>query len=688
MSELVAELDPFDVRRARDASGLLRVFNEAGVLAAADIHVTARLTALGGESEESVALAVALAVRAPRLGHVLVDLSRIRETAAVDAEEPVDLSLLPWPDPSGWVERVAASRLVAVGEGDDERGGDGRAGEGERDAGGGDGLVCPLRLVGSWLYLDRYWSEERGLAAELLGLSSQAAAGVDVDALADGLRRMFSEQLDSRQCLAAASAVLRRFAVVAGGPGTGKTTTVARIVGLLAEQAVLAGSRPPLIALAAPTGKAAARLEEAVHEEAVKLEVAGEIREQLVGLHASTLHRLLGWRPGSFSRFRHDHNRRLPHDVVIVDETSMVSLSMMSSLVDAIRPEARLILVGDPGQLVSIEAGAVLGDIVGPAGDGLLMRTRAKAQLAAVTGHDPVESAAGSEPGTGAASAVMGPGTGVSPGSKAGVARGLGDGIVVLDRVYRFGGGIEQLAVAIRRGDADAVLALLADPPDDVTWIAVDASAPEAISELEPVSDRAAASARAVILAARAGDAPAAIEALGAFRILCAHRRGPLGVATWTARIEAWLQAEIAGFAPEDRWGVGRPLLVTQNDYELGLYNGDTGVIVQSTPDRVSAAFQRQGDIVEYSPSRLSAVDTVYAMTIHKSQGSQFDTVAALLPGPESRILSRELLYTAATRARRHLILAGSEETIRAAVSQPVARSSGLGQRLWGADPL
>jgi exodeoxyribonuclease V alpha subunit len=707
VSELVAELDPFDVRRARDAAGLLRVFNEAGVLAAADIHVTARLTALGGESDESVALAVALAVRAPRLGHVLVDLARIRETAAVDAEEPVDLSLLPWPEPTGWVERVAASRLVARGDEADDRGGngragqavrgsdggdhdggDGKAGEGDRHRGDGHGVVCPLRLVGSWLYLDRYWSEERELAGDLLGLSSQAAAGVEVDALADGLRRMFGEQLESRQCLAAASAVLRRFAVVAGGPGTGKTTTVARIVGLLAEQAVAAGSRPPLIALAAPTGKAAARLEEAVHEEAVKLEMAGEIRDQLLGLHASTLHRLLGWRPGSFSRFRHDHNRRLPHDVVIVDETSMVSLSMMSSLVDAIRPEARLILVGDPGQLVSIEAGAVLGDIVGPASHGLLIGADARAQLAAVTGHDQGESAAGPEPGTGAESFVVGPGIRVPPGCKARVGRGLGDGIVVLDRVYRFGGGIEQLAAAIRRGDADAVIALLADPPADVTWIAVDASAPEAISELEPVSERAAASARGVIVAARAGDAHGAIEALGAFRILCAHRRGPLGVATWTARIEAWLAAEIAGFAPEDHWGVGRPLLVTQNDYELGLYNGDTGVIVQSTPDRVSAAFQRQGEIVEYSPSRLSAVDTVYAMTIHKSQGSQFDTVAALLPGPESRILSRELLYTAATRARRNLILAGSEETIRAAVSQPVARSSGLGWRLWSTDPL
>ncbi len=640
-----AVADPFDVRRARGASGLLGEFNQAGVLAAADVHVSTRLTELAGEPDESVALAVALAVRAPRLGHVHVDLARIRETAAVDTDEPVDLSALPWPELEPWMERVAASELVTVGDED-------------------KGSVAPLRLVGSWLYLDRYWREERELAGELLG-SFAEAAGVGLDALTDGLRRMFAGQLDGRQCRAAATAVLRRFAVVGGGPGTGKTTTVARIVALLAEQAADAGAPAPLIALAAPTGKAAARLEEAVHEEAAALDIDAGIRDQLLGLHASTLHRLLGWRPGSFSRFRHDRNQRLPHDVVIVDETSMVSLSLMSRLVEAIRPDARLILVGDPGQLASIEAGAVLGDIVGPVTDGLLMGSQARARLAAVTGQAPRDEGAQSAIGDGARS-------------------GIGDGIVVLDRVHRFGGGIEQLAVAIRRADDDAVMALLADPPQDVTWIAVDASAPEAVSGLDPVSDQASMAARAVIEAARAGDAAAAIEALGAFRILCAHRRGPLGVATWTARIETWLEAEVDGVDPQDRWYPGRPLLVTQNDYELALYNGDTGVIVQRTPDRVSAAFQRRGEVVHYSPSRLGAVDTVYAMTIHKSQGSQFDTVAALLPTPESRILSRELLYTAATRARRRLILVGTEETIRTAVARPVARASGLGWRLWG----
>ena len=188
--------------------------------------------------------------------------------------------------------------------------------------------------------------------------------------LADGLARLFPGDADERQRAAGAAAVRHRFAVVAGGPGTGKTTTVARIVALLAEQAEAAGRPQPLIALAAPTAVAAARLEEAVHDAAEGLDASDAVRAQLRAASASTLHRLLGWRPDSQSRFRHHRGNRLPHDVVIVDETSMVSLSQMARLLEAVRPQARLILVGDPGQLTSIEAGAVLGDIVGPADDG------------------------------------------------------------------------------------------------------------------------------------------------------------------------------------------------------------------------------------------------------------------------------------------------------------------------------
>ena len=216
---------------------------------------------------------------------------------------------------------------------------------------------------------------------------------------------------------------------------------------------------------------------------------------------------------------------------------------------------------------------------------------------------------------------------------------------------------------------------------DDVVWLDGDVAEQDA---LPLVSQAALAAARTTIKAARAGRARDALDALGSFRILCAHRRGPYGVATWTARMEGWLAAELAGLDPEDRWYVGRPLLVNENDYELRLNNGDTGVVVSLGDGRVAAAFARGEETIEHSPSRLGAVDTVYAMTVHKSQGSQFAGAAVLLPSPESRILTRELLYTAATRAQRRLILAGTEESVRAAVGRPVARASGLGRRLWG----
>ena len=612
----VDERDPFDARISVQASGPVREFNVAGILSAADVHVARRLGALGAESDDAVLLAVALAVRAPRLGHVHVDLATIRETAAVDAEDPVDPATLAWPAPTAWVAAVAASPLVAR--------------EGSTD-------VAPLRLRDTWLYLDRYWAEEIAVAGALRAMLGAPGGAVNEPRLADGLARLFADEPDGRQAQAAGAAVRRRFAVVAGGPGTGKTTTVARIVALLCEQAADDGdpsapAAPPLVALAAPTGKAAARLQEAVHDQAATLDVGDGVRETLLSLQACTIHRLLGWRPGSGSRFRHDRVRRLPHDVVIVDETSMVSLSLMARLIEALRSDARLVLVGDPGQLASIEAGAVLGDIVGVG-----------------ESHAPDD-----------------------------------HGIVVLDRGHRFGGAIAELAEAIRRGDGDATIELLRAGADDVTWIDGDAARPEMFARVRAGAVQAAT---AVLHAARAGESARALDALGTFRILCAHRRGPYGVATWTARVQGWLESEVPGFSVAERWYVGRPLLVTENDYELGLHNGDTGVVVQGPEGRVLASFARGGEPAPYSPSRLGAVDTVYAMTIHKSQGSQFDAAAVLAPESGSRILTRELLYTAATRARRHLLLVGPEQTIRAAVARPVARASGLGARLWGSTP-
>ncbi len=559
-----AVADPFDARRAVRAAGLLRPFNDAGLLSAADVHVATRLGALAGEEDEAVKLAVALAVRGPRLGHVFVDLATIRDSATVESDEPVDLSELPWPDPAAWLEAVRASPLVELGD---------------EEAAAGE--PAPLRLLGTRLYLDRYWRDERSVAADLNELTAN-----------------------------------HRLEVIAGGPGTGKTTLVARTVAALIEDAVSQGARPPLIALAAPTGKAAVRLQEAVHEAS----------SQLSGLSASTLHRLLGWRPGSHSRFAHHRGNHLPHDVVIVDETSMVSLSLMARLVEAVRADARLILVGDPGQLTSIEAGVVLADIV------------------AGSGSD------------------------------------IGAGIVVLDRVHRFGGSIARVAEAIRQGDADGTIAALHDAPGEVTWLEVDDG--RSGGELPLVRERAVAAGAAVLAAAREGAAREALDALGAFRLLCAHRRGPYGVSDWTSRVQGWLASEIADLDLEQRDYVGRPLLITDNDYELGLYNGDTGVIVQDADGHASAAFERGRELLHFSPLRLAAVDTVYAMTIHKSQGSQFDTAVVLLPEAGSRILTRELLYTAVTRARRELILLGTETAVRSAVERPVARASGLAARL------
>jgi len=668
-ASLTAPSDPFDVRRALGADGLLRAFNEAGVLAAADVHVARVLADLAGESDPTVLLAAALAVRGPRLGHVCVDLATVRETATVDAEEPVDVAALAWPEPGPWVARLRASALAGVGEEETE--------------------ARPLRLLGTTLYLDRYLREEQAVAADLLALTAAPPAGVHEDALADGLARLFppgppgadpagdadppgGERSgpalagDGRQAQAAAAAVRHRLAVVAGGPGTGKTTTVARIVALLVEQAAAAGEPPPLVALAAPTGKAAARLEEAVHDEARGLDVEDDVRAALLGLRASTLHRLLGWRPGSHSRFRHHRANRLPHDVVVVDETSMVSLTLMARLVEAIGADARLVLVGDPDQLASVEAGAVLGDIVGPA-----------------AAEDPQPPPAPDPPAAQLTLDAAAPGAATShhtsrPASPHGT---LGAGIVVLDRVHRFGAGIAAVAGAVRRGDPEALLAILADPPEGVAWVPAD---PAELDDPAPLRRPALASARAVLAAASAGDGAAAVEALGAFRLLCAHRRGPHGVSAWTARVEGWLAEEVEGFGAGGRWYVGRPLLVTQNDPALRLSNGDTGVVVRGATGRPVAAFERAGRTVTLSPTRLGPVETVYAMTIHKSQGSQVDTAAVLLPPASSPILTRELLYTAVTRARAQLVVVGTEDALRAAVTRPVARASGLRARLWG----
>lgn len=586
MTDLFEPIDATDARLALGATGLLGYFNVAGVLTSADVHVAAALGRLGRESDEHVLLAVALAVRAVRGGSVCVDLATVAD--------PPDL---PWPETDAWTRVVAASPLVA------------------------DGLV---RWDNDLLYLDRYHEQETQVVDDLL---SRAASSPDHDpdlmrsslsrvvgamkaaAVARGLPEPSYDEQEAA-CLAAAG---QWTTVLTGGPGTGKTTAVASLlVGLLDQHP--GGLR---IALAAPTGKAAARLQQAVHQEAEAFEEGDRVR--LAGVTASTLHRLLRPDPGNSTRFRHHRGNRLPHDVVVVDESSMVSLTQMARLLEAVRPDARLVLVGDPHQLSSVEAGAVLSDVVRG------FQGRADSPVAA------------------------------------------------LESTHRFGPEIRALAEALRTGDADGALAVLAARHEAVEWV----DEPDPASRIRTTALDAALAVRD---AAERGDVIGALAALDRHRLLCAHRDGPFGVRHWNRRIEHWITA-VTGDPLHERAYVGRPLLVTANDHQLGVYNGDSGVVVLTPtgPRAVIAASEGPRDL---APSRLGDVETMHAMTIHKSQGSQADVVTVLLPDEDSRLLSRELFYTAVTRARSQVRVVGSEAAIRAAIGRRAQRASGLARRL------
>jgi exodeoxyribonuclease V alpha subunit len=595
MTELFEPTGEHDWRLARDRSGQLGVFNDGLLLTAADLHVARRLGALGGEGDERVLLAVALAVRAVRRGSVCLSLDQVRG----DAPD------LPWPDLPAWEAAVRTSGLVEAGA---------------------------LRWEFGLLYLDRYHRLEAQVRDALAARAAQAPPAVDETRLEAAVARVRGEHASDEQLVAAAAAVRRWTTIVTGGPGTGKTTTVARMLALIADQAAARGDRIS-VALTAPTGKAASRLQEAVTNELSRLGGVPEAVGLLGRPEGVTLHRLLGWRPDNTTRFRHDRANRLKHDVVVVDESSMVELTMMARLLEALRPDSRLILVGDPRQLTSVGAGAVLGDLVrGYAG---------------------------------------------RPESP----------VVELTTNFRSEEDIKALAAALRgpvggHPDPDAVLDVLRTPSSQVSFVEA-ASDEDAVAALRPDAVRAAVRVRE---RAEAEDADGALRALDRYRLLCAHREGPFGVRRWNALVERWLAEELGPEAAGDllgRWYVGRPLLVTNNDYALDVYNGETGVVVRTgTRRRVFVSGAGAVGLREFAPGRLDAVETMHAMTIHKAQGSQADTVTVLLPDEGSRLLSRELFYTAVTRARSHVRVVGTEAAVRAAVTRPAQRASGLAERL------
>ncbi|MGO1166855.1 MAG: exodeoxyribonuclease V subunit alpha [Janibacter sp.] len=611
----VAHDDRYDRRLALSATGDLADLNAAGVIEAADVHVATRLAELVEESDPLVRVTLALVVRAAREGSTSLDPEHARELVAgepandgepTDEGEPIEegdespehgseiTPLLDLPPTREWLRRVGESALAAGGV---------------------------LHVEHDLVYLDRYRREEAQVAEDLARRAAADAPPVDADLLAAGLDRVFPGESWTEQRDAVRAAATQLTTVLAGGPGTGKTSTVAGLLTLLLEQAEASGRRPR-IALAAPTGKAAARLRESVLGSLADLPEPDRLRlgEEI---EAVTVHRLLGWRPDSGNRFRRGRGNPLPHDIVVVDEASMLSLTLTARLLEALRPTARLLLVGDPDQLASVEAGAVLADLVAGYGE-----------------------------------REAGP-------------------VVRLRTSHRFGQEIGALAEAVRTGRADEVMEILAatTPGGAIEHLPVD----DVLGADEALRPRLLQHALRLRELALAGHHTAALHELGEQRVLCAHRDGPWGVGPWNDRVERWL-GEATDYS--GRQLVGRPLLVTTNDRGLGLYNGDTGVMALRADGRVVGVFGDPTAPLVHAATSLADVDTAHALTIHKSQGSQARSVTVLLPDADSRLLTRELLYTAITRAQERVTLVGSEAAIRAAVTRRTQRATGLRHRV------
>lgn len=489
---------------------------------------------------------------------------------------------------------------------------------------------APLVSAGTRLYLRRYWNCERAVA-DRIALLRQVAADVPPN-LESRLEPLFADD-SAEQKQACATALRHRFAIITGGPGTGKTTTVVRLLALLQTAAMETG-RPLAIKLAAPTGKAAARLTESIRAQVDKLAVDETVRAS-IPREVATVHRLLGSLPNT-RHFRHNAQNPLPLDVLVIDEASMVSLEMMASLLAALPATARLILLGDKDQLASVEAGAVLGDLCATPN----------------AGH-----------------------------------------IAVLTRSHRFGNdsGIGQLAQAVNAGDAQSARALFRGQKTEgggqicATRLRdADDPALDALLRESYAPYLNALNARSTF----ANDEAWALEALKAFdqfRLLSTLRKGAWGVEAQNRRIVKTL------FGHEDQgWYAGRPVMVTKNDYSVNLMNGDIGIALvldPDLPDGLRVVFPKNdGDpddaksgLRYLHPGRLGEVETAFAMTAHKSQGSEFTHTALLLPDASNPALTRELLYTAITRAKEKFSLIESGEGVfEEAVGKQVARYSGL----------
>ncbi|WP_024892084.1 exodeoxyribonuclease V subunit alpha [Luteimonas huabeiensis] len=625
---------------------LLQALAEAGALRTLDHAFAQSLRRLDPATPDAVLAAAALASRAVADGHAGFDPARPR--LLVDAA-------LDWPEPADWIAQLRASRWVAEPE----------------DALAPSAADAPLVFEPGLglLYLRRYREYEARLAAGLARIAARPLDAGDPAAVVDVFAALFPDaragaagEGGDRQARAAALALRRALLLITGGPGTGKTTTIARLLVLRIALALRHGRPPPRIALAAPTGRAAERMAESLRRAVQAIAAAGldpAVRAALPGAlpeTASTLHRLLGTIPDS-PAFRHHADNPLPLDLLVVDEASMVDLPLMSKLVDAVADGAQLILLGDADQLPSVEAGDVLAAILAAAGPGDALPPADAETLRPLLGD-----ATPTDPDT----------------------AGLRGHRVRLLRGYRQHAGFDlaPLADAARSGDADAALALLRGG----TLRGVEFHE-DALDPLESHRDDLLAHWRSL---ADAPDPTTGLVRAQRLRLLTALREGPQGARGLNARIEALLSGRRTGPAPA--WFPGRLLLVTENSYRHRLFNGDIGLCLPDEHGVPMAWFPGDGpgSVRAFHPAALPAHDSAFAMTVHKAQGSEFDEVWLQLPRQAGRVLSRELVYTAITRARRRLHVAGSAQVLRDALARHAVRMSGLAWRLGAtaqADP-
>lgn len=614
-----------------------KIFIDANVLTATEIHAAQRITDAvfpkeGSQKAEFIDyLSVAMAVWAPANGHVCVNIESIQnqirdEIGSTDGAVDFELfNKIEWTNAAEWLSHLSKSPLVSIPD--------------PKSIDQVD-YTKPLVLFGDSLYLTRQWVDE-GIVSNALRTRLTAPSTPLPKDVNTWIKDIFENGPNDYQAEAVKKALTHNTSVLLGGPGTGKTYTIAGMLhAFYCEHATKNGTKIETklrVAIAAPTAKAARQVTKSVEDSVSSPGFPKTYKSEIetVTNASSTIHRLLGSLPGRRGRFAHQAQNHLPYDIVIIDEVSMVSLPLMARLLEALDPDTKLVLVGDPQQLNSVEAGAVLPEIAS------LYKTQEY------------------------------------PITKLFINRRQ-----AIDGTPNSVNNIGQLAVNISEANlskdhADDILNFIDSNHPEITFIklAGEDSDPSKSSNVMKKLEPHVLGYNQALDHAKQGNTQEALTSIASVRVLCGHREGPYGVSTWNKLI-----ANSVG-VPITRGAVGQPLLNTRNNLRTGLVNGDSGIVVQtSNGKRVVFTTQKK----EFEPSALEDIEIAFATTIHKSQGSEYGTVIVVVPPVGSPLLRRELLYTAITRARKHLVLIGSEAAITTAVMSTINRASGLAKRITG----